>query len=413
MIITSQEQYTNLLERLNREQSILTPIFRDSHYHERENIILCVGIAFEDHTYVISNSHPDALKFPIPNCTFTNEDINTLAFVRSDTLRDFVYPPYVHDTLNLFGEIIDANRLVPLTVWSNILTEHGKWQWDILKKYPLNQTFEVIRQHIKTLRDIEKAGMCVNRHLLIEHFGQKARRAFKGNMIYSQYNPYTTTGRPSNRFGGINFAALNKSDGTRDMFISRYDGGVLVQMDFEAYHLRLVADDLGFPLPKHSIHTELAKRYFKTNDITEEMYAASKQKTFQIMYGMSDETYGIELFEHLVDIRRRHKDATGTFVLPSGLSVEFTESNPSKMFNYHVQSLEVVKTLPKLQKVLDLIKNTRNHLILYTYDSILLDMEQFDQAVIEEIVTILEENGKFPVRVYAGTTYGNITEIRL
>jgi hypothetical protein len=40
-------------------------------------------------------------------------------------------------------------------------------------------------------------------------------------------------------------------------------------------------------------------------------------------------------------------------------------------------------------------------------------MEQFDQTVIEEIVTILEEHGKFPVRVYAGTTYGNITEIQV
>ena len=25
-------------------------------------------------------------------------------------------------------------------------------------------------------------------------------------MVYSEYNPYTATGRPSNRFGGLNFA---------------------------------------------------------------------------------------------------------------------------------------------------------------------------------------------------------------
>ena len=35
-------------------------------------------------------------------------------------------------------------------------------------------------------------------------------------MFYSEYNLFTSTGRPSNRFGGINFAALNKKDGSRE-----------------------------------------------------------------------------------------------------------------------------------------------------------------------------------------------------
>ena len=81
------------------------------------------------------------------------------------------------------------------------------------------------------------------------------------------------------------------------------------------------------------------------------------------------------------------------------------------MFNYHIQSLEVVRTLPKLQRVLDLLKDTNDHLILYTYDSILMDMEQFDRNIIDQITTILEENKKFPVRVYMGTTYSNISEL--
>ena len=40
--------------------------------------------------------------------------------------------------------------------------------------------------------------------------------------VFSEYNLFTSTGRPSNRFGGINFAALNKKDGSRERFISRY-----------------------------------------------------------------------------------------------------------------------------------------------------------------------------------------------
>lgn len=413
MIVKSSEEYDNLVQRMNREQCILTPIFRDNHYHPVENNILCMGIAFQSETFVVSISHTDAQTFPIPRGILTHEDINALAYVHNRPLKDVQYPPYVHDTLNQFGNMVDVHKIIPLMVWSSILKEHAKWQWKILKECHLNSTFDTIKEHINTLREIEKAGLCINREPLVEQFGPKVKRSFKGNMVYSQYNPYTTTGRPSNRFGGINFSALNKSDGTRDHFISRYENGILVQMDFEAYHLRLIADEYGVSLPTGSLHTELAKKYFGTDEITEELYSASKQKTFEIMYGMSNETYGIELFERVVEVRNTFKESTESLILPSGMSVEFLEPNASKMFNYHVQSLEVVKTLPKLQKVLDLIKNTNNHLILYTYDSILLDMEHFEETVINQIVAILEDNKKFPVRVYTGTTYGNIKEIRL
>jgi hypothetical protein len=40
-------------------------------------------------------------------------------------------------------------------------------------------------------------------------------------------------------------------------------------------------------------------------------------------------------------------------------------------------------------------------------------MENFDLALIHDMIEILEENKKFPVRVYSGNTYNNIKEIRL
>ena len=66
-------------------------------------------------------------------------------------------------------------------------------------------------------------------------------------VVYSEYNPFTSTGRPSNRFGGINFAALNKNDGSREKFISRFGGeGKLVEFDYDAYHLRLIAKKVDY-----------------------------------------------------------------------------------------------------------------------------------------------------------------------
>jgi hypothetical protein len=298
-------------------------------------------------------------------------------------------------------------------VWGTIGAKYNEELLQIAQLYSPSSQYTYMHELLSTLKDIESAGLCVDRTILSQHFSSDTNRAFKNNMVYTEYNAYTATGRPSNRFGGINFAALNKSDGSRDSFISRYPSGSLVQMDFEAYHLRLMANELGVVLPsEQSIHTELAKVYFNTSDITEEMYAESKRRTFEVMYGMNTETYNFELFEKIHEHRKQYEYAT-SIELPSGITADVVIPNASKLFNYYVQSLEMVRTLPKLTRIIDRIKNTTNHLVLYTYDSILLDMQTMDTNILQQIQEILEENKKFPVRMYSGTTYNNIKEIRL
>ena len=44
----------------------------------------------------------------------------------------------------------------------------------------------------------------------------------ESGLEYTQYNSLTTTSRPSNTFGGINYA-LEKDGGVRDRFVSRFD----------------------------------------------------------------------------------------------------------------------------------------------------------------------------------------------
>ena len=414
---------------MNREMHICTPIFRDLYHHVMENKLLCVGITFMNgESFVVSITHEDARQFEIPigteacftiNSKVLNyfcEDISALAYINNITVPviDDVFSIYVKDTHNMFNNLRDCNKVIPLTVWSNILREYNNLLISILNTCidtKNSSQYVLMRTMLSTLQEIEQSGLCVNRELLVKHFGTKVNRTFKGNMVYSEYNPYTLTNRPSNRFGGLNYGALNKNDGSRETFISRYDSGCLVQMDFEAYHVRLVADDLNVTLPTwKSIHTELAKIYFETDIITDEMYNESKRKTFEIMYGMSTDSYNFELFEKIHATRKGY-EYRNTITLPSGITTTVQSPTASKLFNYYVQSLEVVKTIPKLQQVLNLIRNTDNHLVLYTYDSILLDMKEYDVPLLKDIAEVLEENKKFPVRIYKGTTYNDITEL--
>lgn len=425
MIINGYEQYTSLLQRMNREAFVLTPILRDLYYHEVENKALCVGIMFDNRdNFVVSVTHEDAPVFnvldevqKITTPWFSEDSVKTLQYINQQPVSNFAdhLLPYIQDTHHRFGQMRDANRIVPIAVWTTVLEQYNNVLWDTIVKYKDDcgrDAYGFTLRLINVLRKIEESGIAVNRELIAEHFDEKVLRSFKSNLTYSQYNPFTTTGRPSNRFGGINYSALNKSDGSRNAFISRYEEGTLVQIDFEAYHLRLVADALGVNLPKwKSIHTELAKVYFGVEEITDEMYAASKAKTFEIMYGMSDESFNFELFERIHNARKRYANATH-IMLPNKMTIEVEMPSASKLFNYYVQSLEVVKTLPKLENIIKLLANTENHLVLYTYDSVLLDMKEYDSNLIGEIVSLLEEDKKFPVRVYAGKTYGTIEEVK-
>ena len=434
MLLNSLEEYTVLKKRMDTEHHICTPIYRDTYYHPAANTLLCVGVTFMDGTTnIVSNTHRDSTRFEFPvglaKCyvgdsksypVITDKivDVGALAYIAKHTppsIQDF-YTPYIHDTYRLFKLCKDANKLIPLAVWSDVLKKYNSEILKVLVSDYLRENtpeYQFQISALTALRSIEYAGIAVDTHLVEAHFGENACRYVRDGMLYTQYNTQTITGRPSNKFGDINFAALNKKDGSRSCFVSRYVDGVLVQLDFDAYHLRLIAEKVGCSLPDGAaVHKELAKIYFSTDDITPDLYARGKQITFEIMYGMTDETYGVELFAAVKTLREKmflEYKKTDRVTLPTGLAVPVEGANPSKILNYYMQSLELVTMLPKIEKILNVIKGNKSHLVLYTYDSILLDMETTEK--LSEIVDILEESGLFPVHVSTGKNYHNIEEV--
>ena len=101
--------------------------------------------------------------------------------------------------------------------------------------------------------------------------------------LYNHYNLYTSTGRPSNKHGGVNYAALNKEDGSRESFVSRFEQGMLLEFDYDAYHVRLIADIIDYNLPNGSIHEYFGKQYFGNDKLTKDQYEESKKITFRLL----------------------------------------------------------------------------------------------------------------------------------
>jgi hypothetical protein len=126
--------------------------------------------------------------------------------------------------------------------------------------------------------NIEKQGIKLSKEPFIEHFKSLPNPKFsvsKGK-IYTQYNLNTLTGRPSNAFNSINFAALNKTNGERAAFIPEND--TLVEIDFKAYHPTIIAKLSGYEFTGN-IYEQLSQQFPGSTPET------IKELVFQQLYG--------------------------------------------------------------------------------------------------------------------------------
>lgn len=219
---------------------------------------------------------------------------------------------------------------------------------------------------------------------------------------YSEYNPYTLTGRPSNHFNNVNYAALTQD--VKKRFVSRYPGGFIAEIDLSGFHLYLLYMIIGLEFPKNVYQT--LKQYYPED-------VEPKEYTFKQIYGgidkeLLDVTPFKEIHEFQVSVFRRYKRGElKTFLFER--SITLPELTGNKIFNYMLQNLETEFNADLIQRLLDLLKGKETKLILYNYDSFLFDYSPKDTiSIFKEIAKVF--NG-IPFHLKAGPSYGNMRSI--
>ena len=282
-----------------------------------------------------------------------------------------------------------ANDLIP--IWKHY-EQFQEWKnkWVDVKSSKFSQLYP------KCLNWIELGGL---------HNGSR--------LEYTQYNPLTTTSRPSNAFGGVNYAALPKDGDVRKRFISRFDGGKLYQLDFDGYHIRLIGKLIGVDIPLDiKAHKWLADQYGA--DLKD-----AKAITFRQLYGgVQDEYKHIPFFSKTAQyIETLWSEFTRngevhTPLLKRKLTFD-KDLNKNKVFNYILQSVETERNILILEKLSKLISSHKSLPILYTYDSILFDVHPEDgNELILEIKKVMESDG-FPTDVEIGDNYKDMVKVEL
>jgi len=305
---------------------------------------------------------------------------------------------------NKFYNVKKLNEIIPLS-------KHSEYCNDIVNSMDnliVDSSDEYMNDVVKAFTSIERNGIKVSSDIC-DIFDIRVKKHISNGKLYSQYNLWTTTGRPSNSFGSVNFAALPPEK--RKGFIAEND--YLVEFDFDAYHLRLIADLVDYNFGKDSVHEHLAEHY-------ECSYEESKQKTFRLLYGgidkktrekvpFFDKTYSYinkkwnEINTHnlvYTDIYRRKI-----------IYNNYQDLNRNKLFNYLIQSFETESNIKKILSVQDYLLNKNTKLVLYGYDSFLFDFAKQDGVeTLIDIKNILEEEKHF-TKSKIGLNYGEMQDI--
>ncbi len=223
---------------------------------------------------------------------------------------------------------------------------------------------------------------------------------------YTEYHPFTLTGRPSNHFNNINYAGLNKEDGSRKRFVSRNENGFLFEVDLTGFHLYLIYLIMGKEFPSDP-YKELSQFYEPNLD--------PKSYTFKQIYGTVDEHLReIEPFKSIVNLQQSiyetYKEGNlKTFLF--GRPITIQGLNQTKLFNYMLQNLETEFNAGLINDLMSRLDGKNTKLILYTYDSFLFDYSPKDTPAI--IKSILETFKEIPFHLKAGFNYNELKPIKL
>ncbi len=383
-----------------RDQVFIVPIQRDLKKHPMLNSVsfyYCFDIESKEE-FIVNCTHSDSeirLNSVLPT------DISKTAFVYNKRLTTDYRVNKEVKTMYWF-----AGKSIPET------NDQIDWYDTKFKSIPnlrdyipitiLVQKCRELKDSFLQIKDISQSDSYIAYDELVNNFIELERNGIctESGMEYTEYNPWTLTGRPSNIFNSINYAAINKVDGSRRRFISRFGSrGILLEFDLASYHPYLISKLVGYDYPEISFYEHLMK-YLPSN-------VDAKLLTFQWLYGNQDSSPDFEYFKLVKKLTANLSIKNKIGMLQSAIFQKplHYAVNGSKLLNYYVQNFETEVNSGIIGAINTALSKFQSRLVLYNYDSFLIDVnidEIKQTGIIKELKTIFDS---IPYRCKLGRNY--------
>jgi hypothetical protein len=405
-IVETKEQldYLNLYKP---QRCFVNVITQNDNYHPTLTKPCLVYYNSGEKGYILPINHSETFNLDwndVRNFIASHEGVYVLDkkyhmyFLDHNNLYDLNFVKYIdesiYDTKVHLGFYSQKYYLPELNSIIPVCKHYEKWE-NIEKNLEIGNVNEFLNNKVTNVfYNIEKNGIGIDPRKFSKHFEVNWKNySIHGNTVYTQYNLYNLTTRPSNSFNGINFAALSK-DNVRESF--EPNNYVLVEFDYKAYHPRIISKMINYE--------------FEGEPYDE----VPKEIMFQNLYGGIREEYAwfpffTRLNEFLFDQYKTFTLSHGKLKLACDKIIELdanTHPNRHKLLSYLIQSYETYYNVLALERIFKLLEGKKSKIILYTYDSILLDIDKSDiKSLLPKIKKELEADG-FPTRMSVGENYG-------
>lgn len=448
-LIKSQSEFESLKELLGKSRNrkpIIIPFWCDDEKHPYETSLSLICISFSlKQTHLIPIQHSEA-EFLVTDLSFLSGEsffvfnkkkllqtlnlkglsanltsLKLLNWFRENKKLKIQKLPTYFQTFPQSGHKVKTNHIPIYQICKSInsfLKEFNSLIENTSSIRGLSSFKKYDENVIPVFSEIESNGLSIHEDSFHNVFEDKISREFR-DKVYTDYDLFTSTGRPSNSAYNINFAALDPSKNQKDPVISRFDDGVLVQFDYDAFHLRLIGNLINYNLPQESFHTYLGKKYFDKKSLTDEEYQDSKKITFQFLYGKDiKEARNLEYFERTFNFRDelwdKFKDK-GFLITPKFErkipEENISEVNPGKAFSYFIQSYETEFNTTVMSEILQVLNEFKTELIHYTYDALLFDFCLSDGKELISKIKRKMETQNMKVKGSVGKNFGDMREL--
>ena len=394
-LIENKEQF-EVLKNSSFEEAFVEVISNNPYQHPSQNSIIGFYVRpIKGHKgYILPTSHPECENLFEDEVYLYLKGLKKIyvrdkkEFLHYTILKSFIditlgSPPYIlpqttaHSTLyRRFPDLKTVNQLVPITKHYEVCEQI----YDDLE-HRVNTVVNPFYNDKATLvfNAIERNGIKIDKNEFEKHF-----HPVENEVVYTSYNYKTLTTRPSNKFGGVNYAALSHKDGSRKSFIPHND--IFVEFDIGAYHPTLAAMLVDYDFGSGDIHQAFADMY-KVD------YAKAKELTFKQLYGGVFDNYkDLPFFKATSEYIRTTWETfqtEGVITCPIS-NYEYKRDvlenmNPQKLFNYILQNMETSLNIEVLFRIFKLLKGRNTKLVLYTYDSFLFDVDKEEEFLLDDI----------------------------
>jgi hypothetical protein len=184
---------------------------------------------------------------------------------------------------------------------------------------------------------------------------------------------------------------------------------VFMEFDINGMHPNILCILVDYKFDGEDIHDFLSKIYQVDRK-------SSKTITFQQLYGGISQKYKNHPFfakaQSYIDESWRFFEENGFIKCPiSGYIFEkdkLGEMNPQKLLNYILQNLETSMNILILYDIFKHIRKLKSKIVLYVYDSILIDLHLSEKNIIEEIVSNAYSRFNFKLNKKIGLNYDDL-----